>query len=111
MAEKKNSKAKSKPLTKNATLAELAESSELTKTQVAKVLEGLEKLVHRELGKKGVGVFTIPGLVKVRLAKKKATKEREGRNPQTGEKMIIKAKPATTVVRARVLKGLAEAVK
>jgi nucleoid DNA-binding protein len=111
MAEKKNSKAKSKALTKNALLTELASSTELTKAQVAKVFDSLEKLVHRELSKKGIGVFTIPGLVKVRLAKKKATKEREGRNPQTGAKMIIKAKPATTVVRARVLKGLAEAVK
>jgi nucleoid DNA-binding protein len=111
MAEKKTASNKKKPMTKNAVFAELATGAELTKTQVGKVFDGLTTLIQRELGKKGPGVFTIPGLIKVRLAKKKATKEREGRNPSTGEKMMIPAKPASTVVRARVLKGLTELVK
>ncbi len=112
MAEKKPAKAKTKPLTKNAMFQELAQSSELTKVQVTKVFESLEALIKRELTKKGApGLITLPGLVKLRVAKKKATKQREGRNPSTGEKMMIPAKPATTVVRARVLKVLSEIVK
>ena len=108
MAAKNSSK---KSMTKSAVLAELAGETELTKGKVGEVFDALTKMVHRELGKKGAGEFTIPGLVKVRLAKKKATKERMGRNPQTGQPQLIKAKPATTVVRARVLKSLKDVVK
>jgi nucleoid DNA-binding protein len=43
--------------------------------------------------------------VKIRAARKK----RMGRNPQTGEAVQIAAKPASTVVRARILKKLKDA--
>jgi nucleoid DNA-binding protein len=108
MAAKSSSK---KAMTKSAILTELAESTALTKAKVAEVVAELEKLIHREVGKKGPGVFTIPGLVKVYQHKKKATKERMGRNPQTGEPTVIKAQPAKTIVRARALKALKDLVK
>jgi nucleoid DNA-binding protein len=100
-----------KAMTKSAILTELAGSIDLPKGKVADLLAALEKLIYREVGKKGPGVFTIPGVVKLEQKKKKATKERMGRNPQTGQPQLIKAKPATTVVRARVLKALKETVK
>ena len=56
------------------------------------------------------GVFTLPGLCKMRVVKKAATKSREGVNPFTGEKMTIKAKPASKKVRIRALKNLNEMV-
>jgi nucleoid DNA-binding protein len=42
--------------------------------------------------------------------RKPATKEREGINPFTKEKIIIKAKPARNVIRARPLKKLKQMV-
>jgi nucleoid DNA-binding protein len=48
--------------------------------------------------------FTVHGLIKVRIAHKKATKARPGRNPATGEAIMISAKPAKDVVRVRALK-------
>ena len=111
MAEKKAVKAKSgKPLTKNALYQELASKSDLTKVQIGKVFDALNDLVKSQLTR-SPKVITIPGMVKLYVRKKKATKERQGRNPATGEPMTIAAKPATTVVRARVLKNLSELVK
>ncbi len=52
------------------------------------------------------GLFTLPGLAKLKVVKKPATKAREGVNPFTGEKMMFKAKPASKKVRAMPLKNL-----
>ncbi len=72
------------------------------------VLESLGDQIKKSL--KGNGVFTLPGLCKMRVVKKAATKAREGVNPFTGEKMTIKAKPASKKVRIRALKNLNEMV-
>ncbi len=101
-----------KAKTKSAIYQELADKSGLTRKQVASLFDALGGLVKRELGKKGPGMITIPaGLVKIERKRKPATKERMGRNPQTGEPMLIKAKPERTVVRARPLKVLKEMIK
>jgi nucleoid DNA-binding protein len=108
MADNKTTKAK--PMTKSAVYQELATTTKLTRKQVAEVFDALTGLIKKEL-KKGSGVFTLPGLLKLRLHKKPATKARKGKNPFTGAEMMIKAKPARNVVRARALKGLNEMVK
>jgi nucleoid DNA-binding protein len=59
-----------------------------------------------DLGKKGCGEFNFNGLVKLRTVDKPATKARKGRNPFTGEEIMIKAKPASRRVRARALRSL-----
>lgn len=71
----------------------------------------LTAIVEQELGKKGPGMFTIPGLLKLKVISKPATKAREGVNPFTKEPMIIKAKPERKVVKAYPLKSLKEMVK
>ena len=109
MAENKTAKPKS--MTKSALFQKLAEEANLTRKDVAAVFDALTALIKGELGKKGPGVLTLPGLVKLRRAHKPATKARPGRNPATGEPMTIKAKPARTVVSARPLKNLKEMVK
>jgi len=48
----------------------------------------------------------MPGLMKLKVVKKPATKAREGVNPFTGEKMTFKAKPASKKVRVLPLKSL-----
>jgi len=97
-------------MTKTAILNELAERTELSRKQVDAVLNELEVLIERHIKKKGVGEFTLPGLLKIRAVKRPATKKRTGRNPATGEEIVIPAKPASIRVRAVALKRLKEMV-
>jgi len=99
-----------KPLTKTQILNELAERSGVAKKDVSEVLEKLEGLVEESLGKKGPGVFTLPGLLKIAIKTRKKQPARMGRNPQTGEEMMIAAKPAKKVVKVTALKKLKEMV-
>jgi nucleoid DNA-binding protein len=100
-----------KSISKTELLAELAGASELSKKQVAKVLEELASLVGKNLGKKGPGVIAIPGLCKVLVIRKPATKATTKPNPfKPGEMMEVKAKPARNVVKIRPLKALKDMV-
>jgi DNA-binding protein HU-beta len=89
-----------KPMTKAELVSTLAEKAELTKKQIATVLEGLVCTAYKE-AKKG---FTLPGLGKLVLQKRKA---RMGRNPATGEAIKIAAK---TVLKFRVAKAAKDAI-
>lgn len=102
--------ATAKPATKSEIMSELAEKTGVAKKDVAAIFEKLTDLIKRDLGKKGPGVFTIPGLLKLKVKVKPATKAREGVNPFTQEKMVIKAKPASRTVKATPLKALKEMV-
>jgi nucleoid DNA-binding protein len=106
-----NNAAKSKAMTKSALFAELATSANLTRKQVTEVFDALAKVIKRELGKKGPRSFTLPGLLKLNLKVKPATKAHMGTNPFTKQPQMFKAKPARNVVRARPLKSLNEMVK
>ena len=97
-------------MTKTAILNEIAEKTELSRKQVSSVLEELDTLIQRHIKKGAVGEFTLPGLLKVRSVKRPATKKRMGRNPATGQEIVIPAKPATTRVRVTALKRLKEMV-
>ena len=99
-----------KARTKSDILATLAESTGLSKKQISEVVEKLSALITSDLGKKGPGMFTLPGLAKFKLVRKPATPARKGINPKTKEEIMIKAKPATNVVRIRALKALKESV-
>ena len=77
----------------------LAETTGLGKKEVAAVFSALGALIAKELGKKGPGQFVVPGLLKLKVVRKPATKARPGKNPFTGEPMTIQAKPARNVVR------------
>jgi nucleoid DNA-binding protein len=97
-------------MTKTGILNEIAEATMLTRKQVESVLDELEGLIKRHINKRGVGEFTLPGLLKVRAVKRPATKKRMGRNPATGEEIVIAAKPASIRVRVSALKRLKEMV-
>ena len=107
---KKPAPAISKKMTKTAILTEIAENTDLTRAQVAAVLEELEILIERHIKKRGAGEFTLPGLLKIRSVKRPATKKRMGRNPATGEEIVIQPKPASIRVRVTALKRLKEMV-
>ena len=100
-----------KRLTKAQVIAELANASDLDKKSVGRVFEGLQELIRKQLSARGPGEFVVPGLVKLRVVKKPATKERQGINPFTKEPITIPAKPASKKVRATALKNLKELVQ
>jgi len=96
-----------KPLTQNQIVERLSLETGLSKADVKCLLMAQTALTVQQLKKRGIGVFKVPFLgVKLSLKKKPATKAREGRNPATGETIMIAAKPARKDVKATVLKGL-----
>jgi nucleoid DNA-binding protein len=97
-----------KPPTKSEIFAAIAEKTELSKKQVGCVFEELLNVIKKSL--KTNEAFTMPGLCKMMVKKKPATKAREGKNPFTGETIMIKAKPASKTVRIRPIKALKEMV-
>jgi nucleoid DNA-binding protein len=99
-----------KPLSKSQVIGNIADETGLTKKDVSRVFDALGEEIRRSLGKSGAGVFNVAGLMKVKVVRKPATKEREGVNPFTGEKMMYKAKPARNVVKVLPLKALKEMV-
>ena len=92
--------------TKSEIIGRIAESTKLTKKQIASVFEALSKEIGRAISKKGAGVFTLPGLVKITIVDKPATKARKGINPFTKQETVFKAKPASRVVKVRAVKAL-----
>ena len=105
---KKKAPAAKKAPTKSEVFAAIAESTELSKKDIAAVFDALNGVIKKSLGARGAGQFTVPGLCKMVVKKKPATKARPGRNPFTGEAIMIKAKPASKTVRIRPLKALKE---
>lgn len=95
-----------KPYTKTELLGTLCESTGLQKKQVSALFGELETIIAVHLTKQGPGQFTIPGLMKITVVKKPATKARKGVSPFTGEEMMFKAKPARNVVKVKALKKL-----
>ncbi|MBL7134157.1 MAG: HU family DNA-binding protein [Phycisphaerae bacterium] len=101
-----------KPLTKTEILAAIADETGLAKKQVAGVFEALTGVIRKSLGRSGAGAITIPGLLKIQKQKVPAKKARKNvPNPfKPGELMDVKAKPATTKVKVRAMKGLKDMV-
>ena len=98
------------PLSKSALVQLLSDksASELTRKDVKGILEAMATIGHAELKKNGV--FVVPGLARMVVVKKPATKERKGINPFTGLETVFKAKPARKVVKARAVKAAKDAV-
>ena len=97
-------------MTKTAILNEIATNTNLSRAQVSSVMDELESVIERHIRKRSVGEFTLPGLLKIKATKRPATKKRMGRNPATGEEIVIPAKPATTRVRVTALKKLKDMI-
>jgi len=87
---------------KSELFAHFAERFEWKRAQAREFFDELSALSEREL--KRSGEFVLPDMVKLVVQKRKA---RMGRNPATGEAIKI---PAKTVVKARVVKKLKDAV-
>ena len=100
-----------KAATKSEILASIAGATELSRKQVAAVFEALAGLVKGAVGKKGPGIFAVPGLMKIVVIQKPAVKAHKGINPFTKEEQMFKAKPARKVIKVRPLKALKDMAK
>lgn len=100
-----------KPATKTEILNNIAEETGLARKDVAAVLESLSGEIKKGVSKRGPGQFTIPGLCKIVVQRKPATKAATRPNPfKPGEMMDVAAKPARNVVKVRPLKNLKDMV-
>ena len=90
--------------TKSEILNQIAKDTGLSRAEINSVFDSLNVTMRKSLRKNGE--FTLPGLLKLKVVKKPATKARKGVNPFTGEEMMFKAKPASKRVRVSPLKGL-----
>jgi DNA-binding protein HU-beta len=88
--------------TKGQIVSHFAQKFDLKKVVASSVIDEMAALAVAETKK--VGAFTLPGIGKLVLVKRKA---RVGRNPATGEPINI---PAKTVVKMRVAKACKEAI-
>jgi len=104
---------KPKSISKSEILKSLSDATQLSKKQVAGVLEALGQLVGKNIGKKGPGVISLPGLCKIKVVNKPPQPARKNvPNPfKPGEFRDIPAKPATRKVRVLPLKALKDMVK
>lgn len=109
-AKKKTASAVKKPTTKSESFSYIADKTGLTKKDVGAVFDTMSALIKRDLRRSGPGVYTVPGLMKIKVVRKPATKARKGTNPFTGEPMTFKAKPARNVVKVLALKALKDMV-
>src|SRR5881398_4275014 len=89
------------PLTQSQLTTEIAERSDLSKSDVKRVMDTLEEIVLDQLA--DAEKVKIGGVVQLTVRVKEATKSRKGRNPATGEEITIAPKPASVTVRARPL--------
>ena len=113
MAKKKTTKkaAPAKAPTKTQVISAIAEDTGLTKKEVAAVFESLSVQIKKNIGRRGPGVFTVPGLMKI---KRKDVPRKPARKnvwvPLLKEFRDIPAKPARKAVRVLPLKALKEMV-
>ena len=96
-------------LGKSGLVAHLSEASGVAPKDVRAVMSALEGAVAGSVSKKGVGEFTLPGLLKITSTSVPAKPKRKGINPFTKEEQWFAAKPASVKVKVRPLKKLKDA--
>jgi DNA-binding protein HU-beta len=94
---------------KTGILNAVSSATGIPRQHVGKVVGALAALAAAELARRGT--FTLPGVAKMKVVKKAATKARKGINPFTKQPMIFKAKPARKLVKLRPVKALKDALK
>jgi nucleoid DNA-binding protein len=107
---KKKSTTEVKARTKSQIFGEIADNTGLTKKEVASVFDEMTVMIKKDLGRRGPGTFTVPGLMKIVKTHKPRRPARKGINPFTGEEQMFKAKPAHNVIKVRPLKNLKDMV-
>jgi nucleoid DNA-binding protein len=94
---------------KTGLVAHLAEMAAVEIKAVKAVIASLEATILASVHKKGLGSFTLPGLLKVNVVNVPAKKKRTGIDPFTKQERVFAAKPATVKIKTRALKKLKDA--
>ena len=92
--------ADNKPMTKSQIVDHLAKKTDTSKKTAVQFLDELSKLAYKEAKRS----FTVPGLGKLVVVNRK---ERMGRNPATGEQILI---PARKALKFRIAKHAKDAI-
>ena len=90
-------------------IAHLATQSGAEPKVVKSVMAALEAAMLASVHKKGLGEFTLPGLLKVVAVQVPAKKKRRGIDPFTKVEREFAAKPASVKLKVRSLKKLKDA--
>jgi hypothetical protein len=90
-------------------VAHLAELAAVEIKAVKAIIASLEATILASVNKKGLGSFTLPGLLKVNVVNVPAKKKRTGIDPFTKQERVFAAKPATVKIKTRALKKLKDA--
>merc|ERR1712113_1367536 len=93
-------------MSKGAIAKALADQCELKKSVCMKVIGSLAKIGSKEVSKSGV--FTLPRLCRIKTRTKPATKA--GKREMFGKVVMVKAKPAKTIVKAYPVKAIKDAI-
>ena len=96
-------------LNKTGLVAHLAQSTGVDAKSVKAVVAGLEATMLASVHKKGLGAFTLPGLLKITVVNVPAKKKRTGIDPFTKQERVFAAKPASVKIKTRALKKLKDA--
>jgi nucleoid DNA-binding protein len=94
---------------KTSLMAHLAETAAVELKHVKAVITSLEATILASVNKKGLGAFTLPGLLKVNVLNVPAKKKRTGIDPFTKQERVFAAKPASVKIKTRALKKLKDA--
>ena len=93
-------------MTKTGLADAIATQHEMKKSEVSKILDTLASVATKEV--KSAGKFTIPGLCMIKTRNKPATKA--GKRMAFGKEVLVKAKPAKTVVKAFCVGALKKSI-
>jgi len=94
---------------KSSLITHLAQVSAVDAKAVKAVIASLEATILASVHKRGLGSFTLPGLLKVNVVNVPAKKKRTGIDPFTKQERVFAAKPATVKIKTRALKKLKDA--
>merc|ERR1711988_1647725 len=91
-----------RPMSKGGLAEAIAGACELKRKVATQALDSLARIAAAEVKKQGV--FTLPGLTRIKTRKKPATKA--GKRMMFGKEVLVAAKPAKTVVKAFAVAAL-----
>merc|ERR1712040_2433 len=102
----KSMKAAAKALSKGGLAEAIAAETELKKKDCMKILDSLAAVATKQV--KNAGKVTIPGLCMIKTRMKPATKA--GKREIFGKMVMVKAKPAKTIVKAYPVAALKKSI-
>lgn len=95
-----------KAMTKSAMLQAIADQTQLKRSDASKAIDAFTTLATAQVKK--VGKFTVPGLCMIKTRVRPATKA--GKREMFGKVVVVKARPAKTVVKAYCVAALKKAI-